>query len=126
MLCPSCENKHEDNGDLAGMWQLTQWRAGDDLMADKTAGIYYTISRQLMKIQKQNTENSYICRQERQGDSLILNTFTQYINSKDSIIPTASLHSMGIPADGRFRIDILKHDHMQLSSGINTLQFRKY
>lgn len=149
----SCQNFRDDNGDLGGMWQLTRWMTRsssgriDSLVAtNDTAAthypmtIYYSIHRQSMQLQdgvagnelySSSRNNSYICTFRHTPDSLIL---VNVYNRKQEIMTDGNApdrdyskyRDFGVPADGRFHIDLLTDKAMQLSTADDQLTFRKY
>lgn len=124
LLLSACENKRDDNGDLGGMWQMTLWtNAQGDTLATNQTGIYYHFQLNVMKVQRQHL-NYYLMRFAHKGDSLLVGT--TFAQPFDSIVSHDKLAPYGVPADGRFRIDALNDNKMQLSGAIGTLQFRKY
>lgn len=124
------------NGELDGMWQLTQMTpAATGETADKKAEhIYWSFQLDMMMIhtpdvlhngKTYNTSALF----SRQGDSLHVNSvFVHYVN-RDSIISdpaSTTLDAVGIHGNAaHFRIDQLSSDHMQLTSDYCRLSFRK-
>ena len=45
---------------------------------------------------------------------------------EDSLVSLTDLARYGVPADGRFHIDVLTNDLMVLTSSEGTINFRKY
>ena len=127
VLClTSCEDKHNHLGDLNGNWQLTSWTQNDDgtLRADKTSGIYYSISIELLKIWSAGTQSKYYITTFRHtSDSLILTR--AYASPFDSIVEMKDLSAYGVPLDGAFRITTLDNKHLTLTSKEACLEFRK-
>lgn len=123
ILVFSCENKRDDNGDLGGMWQLTLWTdANGDTIATK-GEIFYYFQLDLMKVSRERY-NTYLARFSHQGDSLFVGA--AYAQPYDELVSRDRLTPFGVPADGRMHVDGLNNSHMQLSSALGTLRFRKY
>ncbi|MCD8301805.1 MAG: lipocalin-like domain-containing protein [Prevotellaceae bacterium] len=121
----SCENKRDTNGDLGGMWQLTEWRdTADSLIATNEDGFYYHFQLQLMKIQHMGDGTYYLARFTHTADSLIVNEI--YNRPDEEVVSLSDMKAYGIPADGRFHVDALSDSHMVLSGSEGTLVFRKY
>ncbi len=123
----ACDIRHDDNGDLGGMWQLTLWTdAQGDSVATNENAIYYHFQLQLMKVERLDNHGTgeYHLRFTHQPDSLIIREV--YARPDDSRVEISKLKNYGIPQDGRFHIDALTDDRMQLSSPEGTLRFRKY
>ncbi len=117
-------DKHDDNGDLGGMWQLTLWTDGQgDTLATNETDIYYYFQLRLMKVERKG-DTYYLARFNHSGDSLVVGEV--YSQPFDSIVGIDLLAPYGVPADGRFHVDGLSSSHMQLSGGTGTLRFRKY
>lgn len=119
----SCENKRDDNGDLGGMWQLTQWTdANGETVATKYDGMFYCFQLKLMKVRQGGTE--YLARFSHQGDELVVTE--AFAQPFDTPVELDQLAAFGVPADGRMHIDGLSDSHMQLTGSLGTLRFRKY
>ncbi len=118
----ACENKRDTNGDLGGMWQLTEWRR-DTVVATNEDGIYYHFQLQLMKLQKLG-QGYHLARFAHTGDSLIVGEV--YSQPFDSVVGRDELRIYGVPEDGKFHIDALTDSRMVLSGAEGTLTFRKY
>ena len=124
----ACENKRDHNGDLGGMWQMTEWRnpAGTTI-ATKEDRIFYSVQLELIEFRDYNDGTwgdyylAYFC---QTPDSLIVYRPVNY--AKDSLVRLNDLQRYGVPADGRFHIDALTDDKMVLSSTEGTINFRKY
>ena len=118
----SCD-KVEDNGDFAGMWQLTEWKHLPDgqIVADKYNGIYYSVQLDLMAF---NGKSQYLARFRRTADSLFIGTV--YHGPKDDIVGYEELAPYGVPSDGKFAIDKLTRSALVLRSDTAQLTFRKY
>lgn len=125
----ACESKHETAGDLAGMWQLTEWRnANDSTIATKEDGIYYCVQLNLMRfVMASNTTRYHLSYYRHTQDSLSIYHVLDY--PADTLVREndfSMMHKYGVPADGKFHIDVLNNNVMQLSSKEGTLVFRKY
>ena len=126
-LC-SCENKRDRNGDLGGMWQLLEWRDGENqVVKDKRSRIFYSVQLQLIRLRDYHDQGDYYqCYFTHTPDSLVTYHPTLY-SAKDSLVSLSDLSRFGVPADGRFRIQVLNEDRLVLSSADTlTLVFRKY
>lgn len=139
LALPSCENFHENNGDLGGMWQLTQWTqlnadGSTTIKATNEDGIYYSVHREIIQYThfgpekaKQELEYSrrYFSMFRHTADSLIIYNI---VNAKDeeTLVEASELKEYGIPEDGHFLINHLDADEMTLSYDKNILKFRKY
>jgi len=127
----SCESRHETNGDLAGMWQLTMWqdKESDTIISTKEQGIYYCFNLELIKIFKMQGrkavgENFYLAYFTHTGDSLFIGNI--YKRPSDTLVTYASVDTLGIPHNGKFHVDALSSDKLILSTPGSTLCFRKY
>lgn len=136
LLLPACEDFHENNGDLGGMWQLTEWRQGTTTVATSEDLIFYSIHRELIQYthfssreQKYKNEIDYMKRYfsmfRHTPDSLILHTFVNALD-ESKLAEYSQIKEFGIPEDGRFHIDRLDANHLVLSYDGNVLSFRKY
>ena len=125
LLIASCTNWRETAGEIAGMWQMTEWRNADgQTLATKDKGIYYCIQLDLMKFQRKDKDDYYLSYYTHTRDSLIIGKIVHW--PSDSVCTFSALESFGVPADGRFHVDVLNDDHLQLSSKEATLVFRRY
>lgn len=120
VLC-GCENKR-DSSDLAGQWQLLEWRdASGKTVGTKEDGIYYRFQLSLLQL-----EFSYICKYVETPDSLILQGAYKNMYNTDTPVPFTEFAEYGIPEDGRFGIDVLNSDDLVLSGKSGVLRFRRY
>ena len=125
MLISSCEVKWDQNGDLDGMWQMTEWRDNTGtILATKEQGYYFCFQLQLLKFQESGKGAHYLSYFTATHDSLIIGRTYEW--PADSISPLSSLSKYGIPSDGRLHIDLLNSNHLILSSSEGILTFRKY
>ncbi|MGN0233694.1 MAG: lipocalin-like domain-containing protein [Bacteroidaceae bacterium] len=126
-LC-SCENKRDKNGDLGGMWQMLEWRnVQNQVLKDKRSRIFYSVQLKLIRLRDYNDRGDYYqCYFRHTPDSLVIYRPTLY-SAKDSLVSLSDLARFGVPADGKFRIQVLNSDRMVLTSADTlTLVFRKY
>lgn len=126
LLISSCE-VYDRNGDLGGMWQMTQWedKQSQTNQEVKEKNIYYCVQTKLMKFVGEGDFGRYHLAYFRHSkDSLVIYDVRYFPG--DTLCPEGALtKKYGVPADGRFHIDKLDHNHLILSSGENTLSFRK-
>ena len=120
-LFAACENKR-DSSDLAGQWQLLEWRdPSDAVVRTKEDGIYYRFQLSLLQL-----EFEKLCKYVETPDSLILlGAYTNKYNT-DTPVPFTKFAHFGIPEDGRFGIDVLNDDDLVLSGKSGVLRFRRY
>ena len=112
----SCD-KWDCNGDLDGMWQLTEWRDKDNAVkATKRDMIFYSFQLQMASFRKQS------------GERFFIRTSIEYAgNGHDAVRPMSVLAPVGVPEDGIFQIQVLTGSTMVLkTSGQDVLTFRKY
>lgn len=127
-LC-ACD-KMEDNGDFAGMWQLTEWKRLPDGEAVKSKynRIFYSVQLDLMQFRGDTIglqlTDRLLSRFRRTADSLYIGTV--YYGIKDSVVSIEKLAPLGVPADGKFAIDRLSKQTMVLRTDTAQLTFRKY
>ena len=130
MVMTGC-NKKDCNGDLDGMWQLTEWRDKDNVVkATKQDMIFYSFQLQMA------------CFRKRNGDDLLLHNTSLKVSPEqvyiydpveymgdghDKVQPMSVLSPYGVPEDGIFLIQVLTSSTMQLrTNGQDVLTFRKY
>ncbi len=125
-MCTACESKWDENGDLDGMWQLTEWRDRTSGMVLKTNAdsVYYCVQLKLIKFQNMAQQFYYLCYFTQTPDSLIIGKVTTWPTNEEKAF--TELAPYGVPANGRFHIDALSRKHMRLSSDDAFLTFRKY
>ena len=131
LLFISCDSKWDQNGDLYGMWQLTEWRdASNDIKATKADGIYYCVQLNLLKLRKTSQSEYYLSYFTHTGDSLLIGRTVKWPQESnwpaDTTCALTDLAPLGVPTDGKFHIDVLNNDCMVLSSTQGTVSFRKY
>jgi hypothetical protein len=120
VLC-GCENKR-DSSDLAGQWQLVEWRdVSGATVRTKEDGIYYRFQLSLLEL-----NSTSFCKYVETPDSLIfLGAYKNKYNT-DTPVPFTEFAHFGIPQDGRFGIDALNDDDLVLSGKSGVLRFRRY
>ncbi len=127
LLCFTACNKMDDSGDLGGLWQLTSWvkkAEPSTTYKDKTSRIFYAFNLGIMKTQNMYHSEFYLSRFSIKGDSLHIGNI--YAQPGDALSPIEVLGEYGADATGRFKIDKLTDDNLQLSNSENILTFRKY
>ena len=125
MLMFSCTHWRETAGEIAGMWQMTEWRNAERRVT-QDLGIYYCIQLDLIKFQRKDKDDYYISYYTHARDSLVLGKIVHWPTDTVCTCNDLALKFYGVPADGRFHIDVLNDDHLQLSSEEATLVFRRY
>ena len=127
VLFTACDRKTDENGDLDGMWQLTEWRnkTTNQVLKTQQDGIYYCVQLNLIKYQIGGQGSYYHFSYFTQTpDSLIVGRAFAWPGDKEC--PLDELTPYGVPHNGRFHIDVLNADKMVLSGELSTLYFRKY
>lgn len=120
VLC-GCDNKR-DSSDLAGQWQLLEWRdASGKTVRTKEDGIYYCFQLSLLEL-----DPTRYCKYQQTPDSLILLGAYKNKYNVDTQVPFSEFAEFGIPQDGRFGIDALNDDDLVLSGKSGVLRFRRY
>jgi len=116
-----CENKR-DSSDLAGQWQLLEWRdASGKTVGTKEDGIYYCFQLSLLEL-----DATRYCKYQQTPDSLILLGAYKNKYNVDTQVPFSEFAEYGIPQDGRFGINALSDDDLVLSGKSGVLRFRRY
>jgi len=122
----SCD-KVDDNGDLGGMWQCTEWKSlsTGEIMADKQQALFYSVQLKLIKFSIHNDMDTYhLARFNHRKDSLIITKV--YSRPFDKEVSCTELAKYGVPSDGRFAIAHLSSSKLVLKSKENIITFRKY
>ncbi len=120
-------DKVDDNGDLGGMWQLTNWtkKAQPDKPYKTSADrIYYAFRLNYVRTQCMSEDAYYISEFHVTSDSLCVDRV--YAAPNDSVVSVDALLQYGVDSSGRFHIDRLTGNSMVLSNEENVLTFRKY
>ena len=126
----SCD-KWDCNGDLDGMWQLTEWRDNENnVKATKDDMIFYSFQLQMASFRKLSEENYYVSSMLEVGSEQIriYNPAIYDGDGHDKLFNSLSILSIvGVPEDGIFHIDVLTGSTMKLKTNTQeTLVFRKY
>lgn len=131
----SCD-KVDCNGDLDGMWQMTEWWQTHDGQQEPVTFsnglIYYSFQLSMIRVQRNydQTKNSMILASFRKiGNQLkIYNPLTPAVNQHESYRDMKELAEFGVPESGIFNITLLTADRMVLVSDEkkDSLIFRKY
>ncbi len=120
-LLTGCDNKR-DSSDLAGQWQLLEWRdASGKTVRTKEDGIYYCFQLSLLEL-----DPTRYCKYQQTPDSLILLGAYKNMYNTDTPVPYIEFAYFGVPVDGRFGIDALNDDDLVLSGKSGVLRFRRY
>ena len=130
MTLTSCD-KWDCNGDLDGMWQLTEWRDKDNIVkATKEDMIFYSFQLQMASFRKQSDgEDFYMSSMlEVSPDQIrIYNPAVYGGDGHDKIKEMSKLSVVGVPEDGIFKIQVLTGSKMELKTNDQEiLVFRKY
>lgn len=140
LLLMSCENFRDNNGDLGGMWQLTQWRTRsssgeiDSLVADNIyensqapnpRKIYYCIHNSVLQFEDASRDRRffYFATFEHAENLLRIKTI---VDKGDTVRTFLEAKDFGVPADGIFHINTLNNKNLTLTFDGNELYFRKY
>lgn len=126
-MLASCDNRHETNGNLSGMWQMVEWYDQNSKSVIKTNEdkLYYCVQLELIKFMDAHNSTKYhLARFKHEKDSLIIGNIYYYPG--DTLCSYSELEKFGVPTDGRFHIDVLNGEHLRLSCPERTLTFRKY
>lgn len=125
----SCDKK-DCNGDLDGMWQLTEWRGADNTVkATKQDMIFYSFQLQMSSFQKNRNGSLFIraLLKVSPDQITIYNPFDYVGDSHDEVRPMSILSVVGVPEDGIFHIVSLTSSSMLLKTNDGELlTFRKY
>ena len=129
LIITSCD-KWDCNGDLDGMWQLTEWRDNENnVKATKDDMIFYSFQLQMASFRKLSEENYYVSSMLEVGSEQIriYNPAIYDGDGHDKLFPMSVLSIVGVPEDGIFHIDVLTGSTMKLKTNTQeTLVFRKY
>ena len=129
MAVTSCE-KRDCNGDLDGMWQLTEWRDKDNVVkATKDDMIFYSFQLQMASFHKLSDEQFFIRTMlEVAPERIRIYDPAEYVGDRhDEVQPMSNLSVVGVPEDGIFFIQTLTGSMMVLkTNGQDLLTFRKY
>ena len=129
LIITSCD-KWDCNGDLDGMWQLTEWRDNENnVKATKDDMIFYSFQLQMASFRKISEENYYVSSMLAVGSETIriYNPAIYDGDGHDKLFPMSILSIVGVPEDGIFHIDVLTGSTMKLKTNTQeTLVFRKY
>ena len=127
----SCEKK-DCNGDLDGMWQLTEWTdAQGTVVATKEDMIFYGFQLQMMRFDRKtppylNCMSSF----ENMGDRIRIYrpvTIDSDNPGHDKVHEMSFLSPAGVPVDGMMDIDRLTSGELILSCpSTGVMKFRKY
>lgn len=128
LMCLSCENKHDDNGALGGMWQMTEWvDPYSKTVCTVDDQIYLSFRNQLARFQKMPRGAvdyflSYFC---VQGDSI---SFYHIINyPTDTLCRNSELQPYGIGPNAAMKIEKLSSGTLILSNmETGRITYRKY
>ena len=125
-----CEKKWDCNGDLDGMWQLTEWRDKDNVVkATKEDMIFYSFQLQMASFRKQSEQQFFIRTSMKVSPEqiCIYDPIIYKGNRHDEIQPMSMLSVVGVPEDGILWVQTLTGSAMVLKTNKqDLLTFRKY
>lgn len=129
MAVTSCDKK-DCNGDLDGMWQLTEWRDKDNVVkATKEDMIFYSFQLRMACFRKLG-DNQFFMRTmlEASPERIRIYDPAEYVGEgHDEVQPMSVLSVVGVPEDGIFWVQTLTGSAMVLkTNGQDLLTFRKY
>ncbi|MBR5053075.1 MAG: lipocalin-like domain-containing protein [Bacteroidaceae bacterium] len=122
----SCD-KWDCNGDLDGMWQLTEWRDKDNnVKATKQDMIFYSFQLQMASFRKRN--GFLRTSMKASPEQIVIYDPIMYKGGgHDEILPMSELAEFGVPEDGIFWIEVLTGSSMVLKTNMqDVFTFRKY
>jgi len=129
IIVSSCDKK-DCNGDLDGMWQLTEWRDKNNLVkATKQDMIFYSFQLQMASFLKRGERDFFIRTSLKVSpEKICIYDPIEYVgNGHDEVQPMSVLSPVGVPEDGLFLIQVLTGSTMQLRTNEQEiLTFRKY
>jgi len=128
MSMTSCD-KWDCNGDLDGMWQLTEWRDSENnVKATKEDMIFYSFQLQMACFRKNGSEFYLRSSLEASPEKIRIYDPIEYGgNGHDVVKPMSILSVVGVPEDGIFLVQVLTGSAMELKTNSGeTLVFRKY
>lgn len=130
VVLTGCEKKWDRNGDLDGMWQLTEWRTGDGLVkATKQDMIFYSFQLEMASFRKQSEPAFFIRTSMRMTPEqvTIYDPIIYKGGGHDEIQPMSVLAVVGVPEDGILQVQTLTSGALVLrTSNQDVLTFRKY
>lgn len=123
-------NKWDCNGDLDGMWQMTEWRDKDGTVkATKEDMIFYSFQLQMASFRKENGERFFIRTMlETSPERILIYDPAEYVGNKhEEVKPMSVLSVVGVPEDGVLWVQTLTGSSMVLKTNTqDILTFRKY
>ena len=125
-------NKADCNGDLDGMWQLTQWRDKDNVVkGTKEDMIFYSFQLQMATFRKKGSGDIFFSINsmlEVSPDKIRIYDPAIYNgNGHDEIKSMSELSVFGVPEDGIMWVQVLTGSTMELKTNMgDILTFRKY
>lgn len=123
-------NKWDENGDLDGMWQLTEWRDNTGkVVATKQDMIFYSFQLRMASFRRQRKEIAFVrTSMEATPEKIRIYDPLEYAgNGHDRILPMSVLSPFGVPDDGILLVEVLTGGTMVLkTNGQHVLTFRKY
>ena len=128
LFMTSCD-KWDCNGDLDGMWQLTEWRDKDNnVRATKEDMIFYSFQLQMASFRMNGDKFFIRTSLEASPEKIRIFDPIEYGgNGHDVIKPMSTLSIVGVPEDGIFLVQVLTGSKMCLkTNGDDVLVFRKY
>lgn len=129
-LFASCEFEMSDNGDLDGLWQMTEMQeTGKEAVDMRETGITWGFNFKLLEIRDKSMGYGYLCRFEhKDGHLRVYEPREQKHMEYDRLITDpVILNPLGLyTTDEDFQIEALTSSCMILVSEKTRLKFRKY
>lgn len=124
-----CDVETSDNGDLDGLWHLTQVdTAGGGSLDIRSEKRFWAFQNRLMQMSDTELSEYFICRFKRSGDSLFLSEprYNDRNRADTAVADVSPLRKYGMNSMSEsFFIEYLSSRRMRLSSDWLTLYFRK-
>jgi len=128
LMCLSCENKHDGNGALGGMWQMTEWISpSGETVRNVDDQIYLSFRNQLARFHKmpRGAVNYFLSYFQVRGDSISFRHIVNY--PTDTVCGNRELLPYGIGSNAAMKIEKLTSGTLILSNReTGTITYRKY
>ena len=130
MSMTGCD-KWDCNGDLDGMWQMTEWRDNSgNVKATKQDMIFYSFQLQMASFRKQSSKKQLYTRSSLEVtlEQILIYAPIEYAgDGHDEVQSMSVLSPYGVPEDGILWIQTLTGSSMVLKTNKqDVLTFRKF
>lgn len=129
-LMTSCDIEMSDNGNLDGLWQMTEMQeTGKEAIDMRETGTIWGFQFRLLELRNKSNQYGFLCRFEhKDGHLRVYEPYDQkHDESDDPVTDATILNPFGLYTTSEdFQIEALTSSNLTIKSDKVRLKFRKY